>query len=46
MGKQGLYPAIPNGDSVLCSDQAGDRYLVASDCYSHEALNHHALALL
>lgn len=38
-GKQGLYPAVPNGYSLLCGHQVGDRYLVAIDCDSHEALN-------
>lgn len=37
-GKQGLYPATPNGYSLLCG-KIGDRYLVAIDCDSIEALN-------
>ena len=38
-GKQGLYSAVPNGYSLLCGHQSGDRHLVAVDCDSHEALN-------
>ena len=38
-GKQGLYSAVPNGYSLLCGHQVGDRHLVAVDCDSHEALN-------
>lgn len=37
-GKQGLYSAIPNGYSLLCGHQSCDRYLVAIDCDSNEAL--------
>ena len=38
-GKQGLYSAIPNGYSLLCGSQSGNRCLVAIDCDSHEALD-------
>ncbi|NJK57470.1 MAG: hypothetical protein HC939_16410 [Pleurocapsa sp. SU_5_0] len=38
-GKQGLYSAVPNGYSLLCGHQSGDRHLVAVDCDSYEALN-------
>lgn len=37
-GKQGLYSAIPNGYSLLCGYQSQNRYLVALDCDSVEAL--------
>ena len=38
-GKHGLYSAVTNGYSLLCGHQSGDRYLVAIDCDSYEALN-------
>ncbi|MBE9043443.1 PriCT-2 domain-containing protein [Pleurocapsales cyanobacterium LEGE 10410] len=38
-GKQGLYSTVPNGYSLLCGHQSGNRHLVAVDCDSHEALN-------
>ena len=38
-GKQGMYSAIPNGYSLLCGHQSGDRHLVAVDCDSHKALS-------
>ena len=38
-GKRGLYSAVPNGYSLLCGYQTRERYLIAVDCDSHEALN-------
>jgi Primase C terminal 2 (PriCT-2)/Bifunctional DNA primase/polymerase, N-terminal len=38
-GKRGLYSAVPNGYSLLCGHQVSDRYLVAIDCDSYEALS-------
>ena len=36
-GRRGLYPAVPNGYSLLCGKYC-NRYLVAIDCDSAEAL--------
>lgn len=38
-GNQGFYTAVPNGYSLLCGQQQSERYLIALDCDSIEALN-------
>ena len=38
-GKHALYSSVPNGYSLLCGHQLSNRYLVAIDCDSYEALS-------